>query len=407
MVRLDGKKSQLRKTMLEQACTEVNIEYRKPLHPGTTRFGSHEKTGQRCVYLKDAIVKIINFPTSEEEDESRKSWADLKLDLNNAYPILEHILPIFKEVEQWTQILSSKNNPTLCKCRLACRRLKQIISNLELTIENMQDGRIKLDLENALSGLKAAQPHHMGHDYYNFPAIRVAEFLDVEVFNTIPVDEWDELRGDGTIENPGLIANFLFEVDTISPAEMKRREVASNVAVVPRRRSRVATVSDPQPVPEPTPQEAALARLNNNIVLSEVNPLLEECKNYINLVVNLVDDLNTLGFWRMYAHKFPILSRVARRLLCCSATSCDVERLFSRAGLICSTLRNRLAPKTIQCLTTLHYFYADEEKRMKEETSREKAATGRAKHFATLTSDLIIKAADSYISDSDSDVGDF
>jgi len=126
--------------------------------------------------------------------------------------------------------------------------------------------------------------------------------------------------------------------------------------------------------------------------------------NYVNLVVNLVDNRSTLGFWKIHAHKFPIISRVARRLLCCSATSCDVERLFSRAGLIFSALRNRLAPKTIQCLTTLHYFYADEEKRV---TSREKAATSRAKRFATLTSDLLINAADSYISDSDSDAEDF
>jgi hypothetical protein len=335
-----------------------------------------------------------------------RSWADLKLDLNNVYPILEHILPIFKEVEQWTQILSSKNNSTVSKCRLACRRLKKIIYDLELTIENMQEGRIKLDLENALSGLKAAQAFHMGHDYYNFPSIRVAEFLDVEVFNTIPVDEWDELRGDGTENNPGLIANFLFEVDTISPAEMKRRELlAFTVVAAPRRRSRVVPVSDPEPIPVLTPQELGLARLNNNLVLSEVNPLFEEFKNYVNLVVNLVDNRSTLGFWKIHAHKFPILSRVARRLLCCSATSCDVERLFSRAGLICSALRNRLAPKTIQCLTTLHYFYADEEKRV---TSREKAATSRAKRFATLsTSDLLINAADSYISDSDSDAEDF
>jgi len=41
---------------------------------------------------------------------------------------------------------------------------------------------------------------------------------------------------------------------------------------------------------------------------------------------------------------------------------------------------------------------------MKEqETSREKATTGRAQRFATLTTNLIINAADSYISDSDSD----
>ena len=40
---------------------------------------------------------------------------------------------------------------------------------------------------------------------------------------------------------------------------------------------------------------------------------------------------------------------------------------------------------------------------MKEQTSREKATTGRAQRFATFTTNLIINAADSYISDSDSD----
>jgi hypothetical protein len=118
----------------------------------------------------------------------------------------------------------------------------------------MQEGRIKLDLENALSGLKAAQAFHMGHDYYNFPSIRVAEFLDVEVFNTIPVDEWDELRGDGTENNPGLIANFLFEVDTISPAEMKRRELlAFTVVAAPRRRSKKQARSQDHPVSNYSP----------------------------------------------------------------------------------------------------------------------------------------------------------
>ena len=47
---------------------------------------------------------------------------------------------------------------------------------------------------------------------------------------------------------------------------------------------------------------------------------------------------------------------------------------------------------------------------MKEQTSREKATTGRAQRFATLKTNLLINAADSYISesysDSDSD-GDF
>ena len=97
----------------------------------------------------------------------------------------------------------------------------------------------------------------------------------------------------------------------------------------------------------------------------------------------------------------PILSKVARKVLAISGTSCDVERLFSRAGLICTALRNRLAPKTIQCLSSLHYFYAAEEQA--HQSTRSKSADARAKRFAALTTDLLIETGDRYISDSDSD----
>ena len=87
----------------------------------------------------------------------------------------------------------------------------------------MQAGKLKSDLEDAVAGLIKAREYHLCHYYYKFPAIRVAEFLDVEVFHTIPLTEWKELRGgdigfDGK-QKSGLIANFLLEKDTISPAE--------------------------------------------------------------------------------------------------------------------------------------------------------------------------------------------
>ena len=48
--------------------------------------------------------------------------------------------------------------------------------------------------------------------------------MDVEVLSTIPLSEWKELRGEvdeATREQkPGLIANFLLEKDSISPAEL-------------------------------------------------------------------------------------------------------------------------------------------------------------------------------------------
>ena len=46
------------------------------------------------------------------------------------------------------------------------------------------------------------------------------------MFHTIPLEEWQELRGDGTIGNPGLISNFLLEADPMSPGELARRLAA-------------------------------------------------------------------------------------------------------------------------------------------------------------------------------------
>jgi hypothetical protein len=113
-----------------------------------------------------------------------------------------------------------------------------------------------------------------------------------------------------------------------------------------------------------------------------------------------VDSRSTLGFWKDNSADLPILSKVARRVLAISGTSCDVERLFSRAGLICTALRNRLAPKTIQCLSSLHYYYAEEQA---QQSTRSANADGRARRFAALTTALLIEAGDRYISDSESE----
>jgi len=414
MVRLDGKKSHLRKELLQKACEDTRIKFRKPLYPGKTRFGSQEKTGQRCIDLKEAIFALPDIEPSLREDDhaaanvedneganSRSSWADLKRDLNHAYPILDHIIPVFKEIEQWTQIISSKRNPTLSKCRLACRRLKQHIDELEILVDGMQAGKLKSDLDDAVAGLVDAREYHMGHEYYMFPTIRVAEFLDVEVFQTIPPAEWKELRGgevdDDGNKSPGLIANFLLEKDSISPAELAKRKAAAAPTQRASRGGRAAP-----PAPRLSEEDQALLDLDEGLALSDVNPLHEEIRRYISLARAVpVDSRSTLGFWKDNSVDLPILSKVARRVLAISGTSCDVERLFSRAGLICTALRNRLAPKTIQCLSSLHYHYAAEEKA--QQSTRSASADGRAKRFAVLTTALLIEGGDRYISDSESE----
>ena len=225
--------------------------------------------------------------------------------------------------------------------------------------------------------------------------------MDVEVFPTIPPAELKELRGetgpDGT-HKPGLIANYLLEKDAISPAELVRRIAAA----APARRGIARRAP---PTPRLSEEDQALFDLNEGLALSDANPLFEEIKAYISLARALpAESRNTLGFWKDNYARLPILSKVARKVLAISGTSCDVERLFSRAGLICTALRNRLAPKTIQCLSSLHYFYAAEEQA--HQSTRSKSADARAKRFAALTTDLLIEAGDRYISDSDSDSSD-
>ena len=68
----------------------------------------------------------------------------------------------------------------------------------------------------------------------------------------------------------------------------------------------------------------------------------------------LLVDSNPLVWWKQYAPRFPCLAQVARRYLAMPATSAPVERLFSVAGQVVTTTRNRLHPKTVTLLVFLH-----------------------------------------------------
>ena len=57
-----------------------------------------------------------------------------------------------------------------------------------------------------------------------------------------------------------------------------------------------------------------------------------------------------LGWWRMHSSTFPILSRLARKVLCIPAASSKFELEFSAGGNTVSAKRGRLGPLTVQDL---------------------------------------------------------
>lgn len=68
-------------------------------------------------------------------------------------------------------------------------------------------------------------------------------------------------------------------------------------------------------------------------------------------VISRIDRSNSLlDWWRLNEGTYPILSRVARALLCIPVADAEVERVFSAAGLIVTKRRNRLKSDTISKL---------------------------------------------------------
>ena len=54
-----------------------------------------------------------------------------------------------------------------------------------------------------------------------------------------------------------------------------------------------------------------------------------------------------LGWWKENQHRFPLVSRVAKRYLTIPITSTPAERVFSTAGLTVTRLRSCLTPEHV------------------------------------------------------------
>lgn len=63
---------------------------------------------------------------------------------------------------------------------------------------------------------------------------------------------------------------------------------------------------------------------------------------------------NPLLWWKLHSKMLPLLSTLARRILCTPATSAPSERVFSAAGLTIAKCRASLHPQHASELIFLH-----------------------------------------------------
>lgn len=93
--------------------------------------------------------------------------------------------------------------------------------------------------------------------------------------------------------------------------------------------------------------------LEDNTLVS-VDTRMEELERYrLESSINRNDD--PLVWWKNNQHRYPFLSKLARKYLCIPATSAPSERVFSSSGNIVTNRRSNLTPDIVKSLVFLHH----------------------------------------------------
>ena len=109
----------------------------------------------------------------------------------------------------------------------------------------------------------------------------------------------------------------------------------------------------------------------------------EELDKYLAMPRPDPKELDTLMWWRNSSTSLPLLSKLARKLLCIPVTSASSERVFSVAGGIVTNQRHNLDPENMHMLVFCHSNMAKIKRNLAEsiETEEEKKQRGMEKHL--------------------------
>ena len=335
-----SKSTQLMDQLLaSQKQLEPDERAKKTIQDVATRWWSTYSMVQRLLHLRANIWLVCNLPLNRLNrslvDLTPKQWA-----------LMEDIDKILKPFMLAQELLEGEKYVTLS---LVVSIIEKIRKNLKAELLNTEHS------EYVTSMLKILLVAHTAEWGSGEPNTQYDEHFTTGYFN--------RHKGYRVLH---MIAAFLDPrtklLLTFGFADRNKIWLETRVRALILRRKLEMERQVPVPVPVPAVVPLAVDRFGDLFADMDQEPLgpvvpqltdedvvLKEMTNYINeprleRLNNENMPQNPLQWWAEHESKYPILSSLARNVLCIPATSAPTERLFSIAGLTIADNRASLLP---------------------------------------------------------------
>jgi hypothetical protein len=298
------------------------------------------------------------FPMdSADGREAAEKWVENIRASVKDQPLMDIVERELRVIAQWTQVTSSLENPTINLVRLAVRRLRLQVDELDREIETSMNGSLRDretgdSLQEFKNSLVENVDKYFGDDFYNADIYRIAEFLDPRLVFAV------ESQADiDTIKTT--LKNMCHPTETAKP----RRQRAGGASAL-----------------------SNFAQATND----GDSPFDNDFKTYIQLMNRIGEQeamkLDPMAWWAEQKDRMPILARLAAFILSIPATSSDVERLFSITGRIASKARASLSGARVNMLSCLHsWLKAQMRDDPQRGSTRESKQAKKTQRFAELS----------------------
>ncbi|XP_028168248.1 zinc finger BED domain-containing protein 4-like [Ostrinia furnacalis] len=250
--------------------------------------------------------------------------------LPREWKLLEKCLTLLKPFEEVTKIISS-----------SCSSISEVIPHLK-TLQKYLENYVDDDQDEQLIEMKTVLENGLKTRFQNLELNKLfslATLLDprykLQFFNT---EHLVTVRSQFLME---ALKNSLGDDDDsdLSNDERNTDNTGSSEMTVHRNFWGVY-------------QEMVTRKVHN--IDDEKSSSAHELHSYCALPVMKRNE-DPFTWWHQNSSRYPEMSRIAKIYLCCPASTVYSERLFSEAGNIYETKRNRLLPDRAETLTFLHH----------------------------------------------------